>query len=133
MADYEIDLERGESVQITMGEDVFHMERRPRKSDWEVGDVVHDREKDSDDEMLVVNVSNRAVSNVNIGGLNVAEANENYPSDDTCVFVIYKETLLNSIDEIPDDLGMFFKDDKFRVLGVKAYGFPSTRLVSANE
>lgn len=133
MADYEIDLERGESVEITMGDDVFFMERRPRKSDWEVGDIVHDREKDSTDELLVVNVSNRVISDVNIGGLNVAEANEKYPSDDTCVFAIYKENLLNSIDEIPDDLGMFFKDDKFRVLGVKAYGFPSTRLEQVDE
>lgn len=128
MADYEIDLKRGESVEITMENDVFYMERRPKKSDWEVGDIVFDREKETNEELIVVNVSSRVIENVHIGGLNVAEANENYPRDDTCVFAIYKQNLLDSIGEIPNNLEMFFKDDKFRVLGVKAYGFPSTRL-----
>jgi hypothetical protein len=126
-------LDRGESVVMEMGDDVLVVERRPKSSNWEVGDVVTDRESDGDDLMLVVHPSTDTIENTIVGGINIGNANKNYPSDDTSVYCVYLENLLGSIGGIPEDLGMFFKDGKFRVLNVKAYAYPSTRLEDASE
>lgn len=126
-------LDRGESVLLEMEDDVLVVERRPLKSDWEIGDAVRDRESDGDQTMLVVHPSTETINNVTVNGVNIANANKNYPEDDTAVYCIYLQDLMDSIGGIPEDLGLFFKDGKFRVLGVKAYAFPSTRLKPANE
>lgn len=130
-----IDLERGESVVMNMGDDVLVIERRPRRSDWEVGDVVQDRESDGEEAMIVVNVSDELTKEVTQGGINIAEANKNYPEDDTAVYCIYRRNILDSIATIPepDVLSDLFQDGKFRVLDVKAYAFPSTRITEVEE
>lgn len=126
-------LDRGESVVMEMGDDVLVIERRPKSNSWEVGDVVKDRESDGDDLMLVVHPSTETIDNVVVGGINIGSANKNYPSDDTATYCIYLNNLIDSIGGIPENLSMFFRDGKFRVLNVKAYAYPSTRLEDASE
>jgi len=123
-------LEVGDSITIDIGDDVLTLHRRPKGEKWNVGDIVYDRESGGNSEMIVVNVSNDPVKDVVQNGVNIGNANGNYSENDNAVYCIYKNNLLDSIGGIPDDLDMFFKDGKFRVLNVKAYAYPSGRLKS---
>lgn len=129
----DMNLDRGESVILDVGDDVIVIERRPKKSDWEIGDVVEDRDSDGDEKLIVVHPSDEVIEDVSVGGINVANANKSYPKDDTAVYCIYLRQLIDSIGGIPEDLEMLFRDGKFRVLNVKAYAYPSTRLEDVED
>lgn len=126
-------LDIGETMQVDLGDGTkLTMRRLPDAPEWDIGDVVVDRERDNEDqdELLVVGVSEEPIKNINVGGINTFEANKQYgysPNEPT-TYIIYKNNLLESIGGIPDDLNMFFHNQKFRVLGVKAYPFPASRL-----
>lgn len=126
------ELEIGETARINLGDGtVLSMRRLPQDPEWSVGAVVTDREKEERPEMIIVGVSSEPIKNINVGGINTYEANKQYGYSGDCptVYAIYKDKLLESIGDIPEDIGMFFSNQKFRVLGVKAYPFPSPRLV----
>jgi len=121
-------LKTGDTLTIDAGDDIITLYRRPKRADFEVGDIVYDRESGCSNQMIVVHSSNEPVNEIVQNGVNIAKANRNYDKSDNAVYCIYKNNLLDSIGGIPDDLSMFYKNGKFRVLGVKAYAYPSGRL-----
>lgn len=123
-------LKVGDSVTVDFDGDVLTVHRRPKSDDWEVGDIVYDRESGGDNQLIVVNISKDPVKDTVQNGVNIAKANRNYDKNDNAVYCIYKNDLLNSIDTIPPNLDTFFKNGKFRILNVKAYAYPSGRLKS---
>lgn len=100
-----------------------------------VGEVVHDRNDDTPDDAIVVNIPPVPAREWDVfGEKTLAEDNPDYPVDATTIVIVYEETLDEQLPDWERDSPIPI-DDLIEV-NVNYYAFPAPRLESvthANE